>query len=66
MINLVDVRTYKYENEIGVLEHHAVKYLITLRNGTVENVFNEYHKSVEKNSEVFEYYSNKFNGKSSI
>jgi hypothetical protein len=61
MKNLIDTFTYHYEDEQGKQRHLKVKYSIVLKNDKVKNVFNEYNNSVEKNSEVFEYYSNYFN-----
>lgn len=58
----IDTRTYKYHNpDTGRNEAHHIKYSIMIRNNKVENVFNEYEHSVLETSEVFEYYSNKFN-----
>jgi hypothetical protein len=61
MKNLVDTRVYHYEDENGKQRNMKVKYSIVMKEDTVVNVFNEYNNSVEKNSNVFEYYSHKFN-----
>ncbi len=60
--NFHDIRTYKFHNdETGRNEIHKLKYTVIVRNGKVENVVNENNYTVNKNSEVFEYYSLKFN-----
>jgi hypothetical protein len=59
--NLLDKRSYNYTDEQGIRRNLKVTYSIVLKNGVVQNVFNEFNNSVERNSEVFEYFSNKFN-----
>lgn len=56
-----DTRNYPItENgRYGVMK---VNYEITFKDGKVQNVFNEFNHTVRKGSEVFSYYSNKFNG----
>jgi peroxiredoxin len=59
--NLYDVRTYRYEDEnTGKQKFMKVTYSIVVKDGIVQNVFNEYNRSVERNSEAFEYYTRKF------
>jgi hypothetical protein len=60
--NLVETRTYRYEDEsTGKQKTMKVNYRINLRAGRVTHVFNEFNNSVNTNSEVFEYFSSKFN-----
>jgi hypothetical protein len=55
---------YVMSTEVPSLGHFKATYDVVLNNeGKVHNVFNEYN-SIEKNSEVFYYFSNKYNGKS--
>jgi hypothetical protein len=57
---LRETRIYPYQ-ENGKHLQMKVDYKIVKKDGIVQDVFNEYNHTVNKNSEVFEFYSNKFN-----
>lgn len=59
-----DKRFYPYFSpRDGRYKNHVVVYTLWFNdNGTLIDVRNEYHFSVEKESEVWEYYSSKVNG----
>lgn len=63
-----DVFIYKHETDKGKPKYIRAEYSIVLKNGKVQNVFNDvfgdWGHSVDKNSEIFEYYSNKYNAQS--
>lgn len=58
---LTQERIYTSLDEQGVQNTMQTQYDVVLLDGVVENVFNEYGSSVIKESEVFEFYSNKLN-----
>lgn len=59
---MTESRIYKHtDEETGKTHFTKVTYSIVMKDGVVTHVFNEYHHSVTKNSEVFEYFSNKYN-----
>jgi len=58
---ITEPHTYTSLDEEGKEHTMQTQYDIVFFDGKVENVFNEYGHSVVKSSEVFEYYSNKFN-----
>ena len=54
---LTDYRTYKDVNEeTGYISFTKVKYLINIKNGVLDKVFNEYNHSINEKSETFLYF----------
>lgn len=58
---ITEDRAYRGKNENGEKEIIRTKYHIEVENNVVINVLNEDYFAVEKNSEVFAFYSKKFN-----
>ena len=60
MVIINDTRAYKFENEHGRMQVQNVKYSVHLNGkGRIEYILNEFNNTIEKTSEVFEYYSKK-------
>ena len=63
-----DTYTYASFDDKGKPKPVKYNYSIVLKNDKVQNVFNDvfgdWGHSVDKQSEIFEYYSSKYNGKS--
>lgn len=57
---LLDTRTYKFEDETGKISFGKFQYRIKMVKGKVETVWNEYNHSIMPNSDTFEYFKNKY------
>ena len=58
---IIDIRTYRYEDEQGKLRHQKVKYSIMMKKNKVVSVINEYSNTIDNRSECFQHYSKLFN-----
>jgi hypothetical protein len=54
-------RYYKYYDDFGKERHKKVTYGLWFKDGVLTDVVNEFGFTVEKNSECWEFFNNKYN-----
>jgi len=56
-----ETRNYPYTNKEGKIVLYPVTYSLSFTGDVLKNVFNEYGCSVEKSSECWSYFDQKYN-----